>query len=39
VNVVVPQRLTDEARAALEALRAQEKDQDPRAELFARAQR
>jgi molecular chaperone DnaJ len=39
VTVVVPQRLTDETRAALEALRAQEKDQDPRAELFARAQR
>ena len=39
VNVVVPQRLTDETRAALEALRAQEKGHDPRAELFARAQR
>ena len=37
VTVVVPQRLTDEAKAALEALRAQEKDQDPRADLFSRA--
>lgn len=37
VTVVVPQRLTDEAKAALEALRAQEKDQDPRADLFVRA--
>ncbi len=37
VNVIVPQRLTDEARAALEALRSQEGEADPRAELFARA--
>ncbi len=37
VTVVVPQRLTDEARAALEALRAQEGTLDPRAELFAKA--
>jgi len=37
VTVVVPQRLTDEAKTALEALRAQEKDQDPRADLFSRA--
>ena len=29
VTVVVPQRLTDEATAAVEALRAQEKDQRP----------
>ncbi len=37
VEVVVPQRLTDEARAAVEALRAQEGDVDPRATLFQRA--
>jgi molecular chaperone DnaJ len=37
VNVVVPQRLTDEAREAVEALQAQEQGEDPRAELFARA--
>ena len=37
VNVVVPQRLTDEARQAVEALQAQEQGEDPRAELFARA--
>jgi molecular chaperone DnaJ len=37
VNVVVPQRLTDEAKAAVEVLRAQEDGHDPRAELFARA--
>lgn len=37
VNVVVPQRLTDEARQAVEALQAQEEGVDPRAELFARA--
>ena len=39
VSVVVPQRLTDEARAALEALQAQERGQDPRADLFARARK
>ncbi len=37
VNVVVPQRLTDESRTAIEALAEQEKDLDPRAELFAQA--
>ncbi len=37
VAVVVPQRLTDEARSAVEALSAQESGVDPRAELFARA--
>ncbi|HEY7718474.1 MAG TPA: DnaJ C-terminal domain-containing protein [Pedococcus sp.] len=37
VTVVVPQRLTDEARAALEALQAQERGEDPRADLFAKA--
>jgi molecular chaperone DnaJ len=37
VSVVVPQRLTDEARAAVEALQAQEKDVDPRAVLFEQA--
>lgn len=37
VHVVVPQRLTDEAKAAVEALRAQEDDTDPRAELRHKA--
>ncbi len=37
VNIVVPQRLTDEARKAVEALQAQEQGEDPRGELFARA--
>ncbi|WP_152186956.1 DnaJ C-terminal domain-containing protein [Segeticoccus rhizosphaerae] len=37
VTVVVPQRLSDSARDALEALRADEDGADPRAELFARA--
>ncbi|KNX38376.1 DnaJ C-terminal domain-containing protein [Luteipulveratus halotolerans] len=37
VHVVVPQRLTDEAKSALEALQEQEKDLDPRAELKAKA--
>lgn len=37
VFVVVPQRLTDEATAAVEALRAQDDGHDPRADLFARA--
>ena len=35
--MVVPQRLTDEARAAVEALRAQEAEVDPRAALFEQA--
>ena len=37
VQVVVPQRLTDEARAAVEALQAQEEGVDPRADLMSRA--
>ncbi len=37
VSVVVPQRLTDTARQAVEALRAEEADVDPRAGLFERA--
>jgi molecular chaperone DnaJ len=37
VQIVVPQRLSDEAKAAVEALAAQERDVDPRADLFARA--
>ncbi len=36
VQVVVPQRLSDAARVALEALRADEGDVDPRADLFER---
>ena len=38
VLVVVPQRLTDEAKAAVEILREQEAGSDPRAELFQAAQ-
>ncbi|HYN66034.1 MAG TPA: DnaJ C-terminal domain-containing protein [Ornithinibacter sp.] len=37
VSVVVPQRLTDAARTAVEALRAEEQDVDPRAALFEQA--
>lgn len=37
VQVTVPQRLTDEAKAALEALQAQERDFDPRADLMSKA--
>ncbi len=37
VLVVVPQRLTDAAREAVERLRTDEADVDPRAELFERA--
>ena len=37
VSVVVPQRLTDEARTAVEALQAQEEGVDPRAALFEQA--
>ncbi|MEO7071140.1 MAG: DnaJ C-terminal domain-containing protein [Nostocoides sp.] len=37
VSIIVPQRLSDEAKAAVEALRAQEDGIDPRAELFERA--
>ena len=39
VTVVVPQRLSDEAKAAVEALRDNEAGHDPRAELFAEAKR
>jgi molecular chaperone DnaJ len=39
VNVVVPQRLSSEAKAAVETLRDQDAGQDPRAELFANARR
>jgi len=38
VQVVVPQRLSDEAKEAVEALRRQEDGVDPRAELFTKAQ-
>jgi molecular chaperone DnaJ len=37
VSVAVPQRLSDKAREAVEVLRAEEADADPRADLFARA--
>jgi len=37
VQVVVPQRLTDPAREALEKMQADEAGQDPRADLFERA--
>ena len=37
VQVVVPQRLTDEAREAVERMAAAEDGHDPRAELFERA--
>jgi molecular chaperone DnaJ len=37
VVVVVPQRLTDEARQAVETLRSAEADADPRAALFEQA--
>jgi len=37
VQVVVPQRLTDEAREAIEKMAAAENGHDPRAELFQRA--
>ena len=37
VVVVVPQRLTDDARQAVETLRAAEGDADPRAALFEQA--
>jgi molecular chaperone DnaJ len=39
VVVVVPQRLSDEAREAVEVLRAQDDGHDPRAELFENAGR
>ncbi len=37
VSVAVPQRLSDKAREAVEVLRAEEGDADPRADVFARA--
>jgi molecular chaperone DnaJ len=37
IQVVVPQRLTDEARDAIEKMAAAEDGHDPRADLFARA--
>ena len=37
VQVVVPQRLSDKAKEAVEALRAEEADADPRADLMQRA--
>ncbi|HET7821804.1 MAG TPA: DnaJ C-terminal domain-containing protein [Ornithinibacter sp.] len=37
VSVLVPQRLTDTARTAVEALRAEESEVDPRAALFEQA--
>ncbi len=37
VQIVVPQRLSDATKAAIEAMRADEQGYDPRAELFARA--
>jgi molecular chaperone DnaJ len=37
VSVAVPHRLSDKARGAVEVLRAEEADVDPRADLFARA--
>ncbi|KQU68059.1 DnaJ C-terminal domain-containing protein [Phycicoccus sp. Root101] len=39
VVVVVPQRLSDEAREAVETLRSQDEGHDPRAELFENAGR
>ncbi|GAA2167242.1 DnaJ C-terminal domain-containing protein [Pedococcus bigeumensis] len=39
VSVVVPQRLSDEAMAAVETLQTLDKGFDPRAELFANARR
>jgi molecular chaperone DnaJ len=37
VSVAVPQRLSDRAREAVEVLRAEQADTDPRADVFARA--
>jgi molecular chaperone DnaJ len=39
VNVIVPQRLSDEAKSAVETLKAQDEGHDPRAELFENARR
>ncbi len=37
VSVAIPQRLSDKAREAVEVLRAEQADFDPRADVFARA--
>jgi len=37
VSVAIPQRLSDKAREAVEVLRAEEADADPRADVFAKA--
>jgi len=37
VTVAIPQKLSDKAREAVEVLRAEESDADPRADVFARA--
>jgi molecular chaperone DnaJ len=37
VTVAIPQRLSDKAREAVEVLRAEDADADPRADVFARA--
>ena len=37
VSVAIPQRLSDKAREAVEVLRAEEGDADPRADVFAKA--
>jgi molecular chaperone DnaJ len=39
VNIVVPQRLSDEAKAAVETLKSLDEGSDPRAELFENARR
>jgi len=39
VSVVIPQRLTDRAREAVEVMRSEDGDGDPRADLFAQAGR
>ena len=39
VSIVVPQRLSDEALAAVETLQTLDEGFDPRAELFANARR
>jgi molecular chaperone DnaJ len=37
VSVAVPHRLSDKAREAVEVLRAEDADADPRADVFAKA--
>jgi molecular chaperone DnaJ len=39
VTIVVPQRLSDQGRAAVEVLRAEDEGHDPRADLFENAKR